>query len=101
MRWVILAADNKWPAVVGNLSRARAVWKRMTRIISREGAELWVSIFFFKDVAQAVLIFGAETLVVTPFMGILLGRFQDQVAWRMMGKLQRQKLMVSGSKSQR
>ena len=67
-----MAADNKWPAVVGNLSRARAVWKRMTRIISRKGAELWVSIFF-KDMMQAVLIFGAEPWVDTPCMGILLG----------------------------
>ena len=28
--WVILAADDDWPAVVKNLSRARAVWRRMT-----------------------------------------------------------------------
>ena len=34
---VILAADDDWPAVVRNLSRARAVWKRITIILSREG----------------------------------------------------------------
>ena len=42
-----MVADNDWPVVVRNLSRARAVWKRMTRILSREGAEPRVSGFFF------------------------------------------------------
>ena len=44
---VILAADENWPAVVRNFSRARVVWKIMTRILSREGAEPRVSVFFF------------------------------------------------------
>ena len=54
-----MAADDDWPAVVRNLSRARAVWKRMTRILSREGAELQVYVFFFKAVVQEMLIFGS------------------------------------------
>ena len=36
--WVISAADNDWLAVVGNLAKARAVWRRLKRIFSREGA---------------------------------------------------------------
>ena len=60
------AADNDWPAVVRKLSLARAVWNRMTRILSREGAALRVSGLFFKAVVQAVLLFGLETWVVTP-----------------------------------
>ena len=47
---VISAADNNWTAGVRNLSWARAVWKRMTRIFSREGSETRVSGFFFKSV---------------------------------------------------
>ena len=35
---VILAADEYWPAVVRNFSWVRAVWKRMTIILIREGA---------------------------------------------------------------
>ena len=58
---VIFAADENWPAVVRNLSRERAVWKIMMRILSREGEQPRVSGFFFKAVVQAVLIFGAET----------------------------------------
>ena len=45
-----------------------------------EGAEPRVSRFFFKSIIQSVLLFGAETWVVTPRMGLLLGGFQDQVA---------------------
>ena len=88
---VILAADNDWPAVVRDLARARAVWKRMTRILSREGAEPRVSGFFFKSVVQAVLLFGAKTWVVTPRMGRVLGGFQDQVARPLTGQLLRRR----------
>ena len=35
--------------------------------------------FFFKATVQSVLIFCAETWVVTPRMGWVLGGFQDQV----------------------
>ena len=56
---VILAADDDWPEVVKYLSRARAVWKMMTRIISGYGEEQWVSVFFIKAVVQAVLLFGS------------------------------------------
>ena len=37
---VISAADNDWLAVVRNLSRTRVVWRKMARILSREGASL-------------------------------------------------------------
>ena len=83
---VILAADDNWPAVVQNLTKARAVWRRMIRILSREGESPRVSIFFFKYFVQSVLIFGAETWVVTPCMGQVLGGFQDQVTGRLTGR---------------
>ena len=70
---VISAADNNWPEVVRNLAKARAVWKRVARILIREGARPRVSVFFFKDVVQSVLLFGAETWVVNPRMGRVLG----------------------------
>ena len=85
--WVISVADDEWPAVVKNLSQARAVWKRMKRTLSRERVEPQVSGFFFKDVVQAVLLFGSETWAVTPSMGRALGGFQYQVARRMMGRI--------------
>ena len=38
----------------------------MTRILCREGVDPQVSVFFFKAVVQAVLLFGVETWVVAP-----------------------------------
>ena len=70
---VISAADDNWLAVVINLAKAQALWRRLTRIISREEAALRVSKFFFKLVVQSVLLFGTETWVVTPLMGRVLG----------------------------
>ena len=42
---------------------------------------------FFKAVVQSVLIFGAETWVVTSCMVRVLGGFEDQVARQFMGRL--------------
>ena len=71
------------------MARARKVWIVMLRILRREGAAPQVSGFFFKAVVQAVLIFGAETWVVTPCMGKDLGGFHTQVARRLTGGLPR------------
>ena len=56
-----------------------------------EGAEPRVSVFFLKSVVQAILLFGSETLVVTPRMGRVLGVFQFQVAQRLTGRILQQK----------
>ena len=48
------------------MEKKRAVWRRLTRVLSREGATLRVSGILFKAVVQLVLIFGTETWVVTP-----------------------------------
>ena len=66
MRWEILATDDNKPEVVRNLARAKKVWSRISRILSREGTTHRVSGLFFKAVIQAVLLFRAETWVVTP-----------------------------------
>ena len=44
---VLLVADDDWPAVIRKLRKARAVWRRMSRILIREGARLQVSGLFF------------------------------------------------------
>ena len=78
-----MAAENDWPAVVKKLSRARKVWSRMSRILSRKGSALRVPGLFFNSVVKAVLLFGVETYVVTPRSGKALGGFQTQVARRL------------------
>ena len=61
----------------------------MTRILRREGTAPKISGFFFKSVFQLVLLFGAETWVVTPRMGRVLGGFHDQVEKRLTGRILR------------
>ena len=55
---VILETENEWPAAVRNLAREKTVWRRMLRILGREGATPRASGLFFKAVIQAVLLFG-------------------------------------------
>ena len=65
---VMTAGDDECPAVAGNLAKARTSWGRMQGILRREGATPRISGNFFKAVVQQVLLFGAETWVVTPKM---------------------------------
>ena len=52
----------------------RAVWKRITRTLSREGEEPQVSGLFLKTMVQGVLLFGLDTWAFIPCMGRSLGR---------------------------
>ena len=78
--------DDDWPAVAGNLVKARKSWGRLQGILSREGATKWVSGNFFKAVVQQVLLFGAETWVVSPIMERALSAFIHGVARRLTGR---------------
>ena len=79
LRWVLAARDDGWLTVVGNLGKARKSWGRLSQILSREGADLKVSGHFYKAVSQAVLLFGADTWVITPRMERDLDSFQHRV----------------------
>ena len=65
---VMMAEDDDWPKVEGKTQKARKSWGQIFQILSREGEDLKVSGHFFKAVVQAVLLFGAETWVLTPKM---------------------------------
>ena len=78
-------------AVVNKLARARKLWSRMSRIHSREGEAPQVSRLFFKAVVQAVLLFVAETWVITSRMSKALGGGQTQVEIRLTGRIPRWK----------
>ena len=84
---VLSAADDDWTTVALNLVKVRTVWWRMPRILSREGARLRVSRFFFNYVIQSGLLFNADYWVVIPHMGRYLRGFQDQVGRRLTGSL--------------
>ena len=82
-------AYDDWLAVILNLTKARAVWRIMLRILIREESRPRVSRFFFKAVVQSVFLFGAETWVVAQRMGRFLGFLQYKVAQKLMGQLPR------------
>ena len=53
------------PEVAGKILKARKSWGRLSRILSREGADKRVSGNFFKAVVQAVLLLRVEMWVLT------------------------------------
>ena len=83
---LMTAGDDKWPAVAGNLVKSRKIWGRLSRILSREGADKRVSGNFFKAVVQAVLLFGAETWLMTPRIERALESFMHRDALNITGK---------------
>ena len=88
---VMTAGDDDWPAVAGNLSKARKSWGRLSRILFREGADARVLGNFFKAVVQAVLLFRAETWVITPRMERALDSFQHGAAQCLTGRKPRRR----------
>ena len=58
---VMTNTDDDWPAVAGNLRKARVIWGRLARILGRERADPKVSRNFYISVTQQVLLFGEET----------------------------------------
>ena len=83
----LTAGDDDWLPMVGNLGKAQKSWGQLYRILSREGADTKVSGNFYKAVAQAVLMFGEETWVLTLRMEQSLDSFQHRVV-RMITKEQ-------------
>ena len=83
---ILTATDENWPAVVGNLKKARISWGRLSRVLGREGADPKLSRAFYIAVTQAVLIFGLETWVLTERMEKDLDSFQSRVARKITGR---------------
>ena len=77
---VITAGGDDWTAVAGNLQKVRKIWVGLSKILSREGADLKVLGHFFKAVVQVVLLLGAEIWVLTPWVERSLRSFQHRVA---------------------
>ena len=77
---LLTATDDDWPAVAGNIRKERVSWGRLARVLGREGADPKVSRSFYTAVAQQVLLFEAETWVLTRKMGSALDAFQGRVS---------------------
>ena len=88
---ILTATDDDWPAVVGNLGKARRSWGRLSRVLGSEGADPKVSRAFYIAVTKAVFLFGSETWVLTAHMEKALDSFQSKVARKITGRPPRQR----------
>ena len=86
MKRILTEGDDDWPVVAGNLAKARKSWKRLQGILRREGTKKRVSGNVFKAVVLQVLLFGAETWVVSPMMERALSSFLHGTARRLTGR---------------
>ena len=91
---VISMLDDDWMTVIRNILKARTVWWIMSKILSREGVRPRVSVFFFKSIIQLVLLFDADSWVVTPHMVWDLRGFQDYMTRRLTGRLSWQSMNI-------
>ena len=83
---VLTAGDGDCLAVVGNLGKTRRIWGWLSQVLGREWVDPKVSGNFYKAVAQAVLLFGAEMWVLTQRMEKALDRFQSRDVSRLTGR---------------
>ena len=89
---ILTEGDDDWPAVAVNLVKARKSWRRLQGILSREGATKRVLGNFFKAMVHQVLLFGAETWVVSPIIERALSAFIYGAARRLTGRQPRRGL---------
>ena len=82
---IMTAGDDDWPAVAGNLVKEQKSWGRLARILNRRGVDKRVPGTFFKAMVQQVLLFGAETWVLTPRIERALESFMHRDAHRITG----------------
>ena len=88
---ILTATKDDCPAVVRNLGKARRSWGSLSQVLGREGAEPKVSRAFYTTVTKEVLLFGAETWVLTLQMEKALDIFQSRVARNITGRQTRQR----------
>ena len=86
-----MVGDDAWLTVVGNIGKAIKSWGKLSRILTWVGADPKVSGHFYKAVSQAVLMFGAETWVLTPRIERALDSFQHRVVQRLTGRQMRRR----------
>ena len=80
-----LFSNNDWPEVDQNMRRSQGKWGRLVKVLGREGADRRTAGRFYVAVVQAVLLFGSEKWVATPWLEKSLARFHHWVVWRMAG----------------
>ena len=80
---LMIALDDYWPVVVGNLRKVQKQWVGMLKILGWERAYPHISGNFYKAVVQVTLLFSAESWVMSPRIGRTLGGFHHRVVFCM------------------
>jgi hypothetical protein len=78
--------DSDQPAISRNLQRAREKWGMIGRILSKKGANPKVMATFYKTIVQSVLLYGAESWVISKHMMSSLRSFHRRCARFITGK---------------
>ena len=60
--------DDDWPAVRKNINRAWKVWGILRKILKSEGADIKVSVVFYRLVVQLVILFDSYYCVLSAAM---------------------------------
>ena len=79
---ILTITDNDCPEVIVNLRKLWNIWDRLSRILGWKGPDVLALGRFYLDLVQAILLFGAETRVMTLHIGRMLGGFHHRVARR-------------------
>ena len=82
---MLSSSINDLPVVEQNLQKAQGKWGRLVKIIGSEGKNWRMMGRFYVAVVQAVLIFGYETWVMTPWFDKSLESFHHRSVQRMTG----------------
>ena len=79
--------DDDTQAVRGNLTKARRVWARISRVLRAENVSARVCWMFYKATVQSVLLFRRKTWVLSPATLQCLEGFHVKAVRRMTGLL--------------
>ena len=84
---VLHRTKNDWPAVLRIIRKARQTWVRLGKLLMQEGADPIILAKFYWAMVQAVLLFGAKTLVMSAAMlkkleGVHVGFLQQVIGMK-------------------
>ena len=83
LRQTLSSSKDNWLAVEHSLRQAREKWGRLVKLLRRDGVDIITEGIFYVAVVQVVLLFGSETLVITPQMDNYLEDFHHSAVRRL------------------
>jgi len=75
--------DADWGAIYTNLRKARYKWYKLSKLLTREGANPKIFGKFYKGVVHVILLYGCESWTLTEAMWTVLKGFHHRAARRM------------------